>query len=269
MSLVAWGLIFLLLQQKWRIKKNEIKGLKVQTNPVHGAPNTSMHRKSHAMSHSTYWEFSFFNENRCREIQTSLYFAINCSLSKATIQVISVGCFKSRCFWGKTQRMPFQSWVLSAQWQISIKSTAVWRVTTVLFNLASVTSVSQLSAERDTITPYGSFPDCKRAANLCGNEVASQRASRSDTNECSAYFQIRQMEVSTYVSSLLYSCSIFCWKQTAFWCLWRFHGNPTISSPFWSMEAVASVCVCGLWDTPSCPKPYLEGLGLAHSVPMS
>lgn len=54
-----------------------------------------------------------------------------------------------------------------------------------LFNLASAIMI-QLFAEKYTITPYGSFPNCKRAANFYGNERASKLATKSGTNECSA-----------------------------------------------------------------------------------
>lgn len=51
-----------------------------------------------------------------------------------------------------------------------------------LFNLASATMI-QLLAEKYTITPYGSFPNCKRAANFYGNERASKLVSKSGTDE--------------------------------------------------------------------------------------
>lgn len=44
----------------------------------------------------------------------------------------------------------------------------------------------QLFAEKYTITPYGSFPNCKRAANFDGNKRASKLATKSGTNECFA-----------------------------------------------------------------------------------
>lgn len=53
-----------------------------------------------------------------------------------------------------------------------------------LFNLASATMI-QLFAEKYTITPYGSFPNCKRAANSYGNESFSKLTTESGTNECS------------------------------------------------------------------------------------
>lgn len=43
----------------------------------------------------------------------------------------------------------------------------------------------QLFAEKYTITPYGSFPNCKRAANFYGNESVSKLTTESGTNECS------------------------------------------------------------------------------------
>lgn len=51
-----------------------------------------------------------------------------------------------------------------------------------LFNLASAIMI-QLLAEKYTITPYGSFPNCKRAANFCGNERTSKLVSKSGTDE--------------------------------------------------------------------------------------
>lgn len=53
-----------------------------------------------------------------------------------------------------------------------------------LFNLASAIMI-QLFAEKYTITPYGSFPNCKRAANFYGNESLSKLTTESGTNECS------------------------------------------------------------------------------------
>lgn len=53
-----------------------------------------------------------------------------------------------------------------------------------LFNLASALMI-QLFAEKYTITPYGSFPNCKRAANFYGNESLSKLTTESGTNECS------------------------------------------------------------------------------------
>lgn len=53
-----------------------------------------------------------------------------------------------------------------------------------LFNLASAI-VIQLFAEKYTITPYGSFPNCKRAANFYGNESVSKLTTESGTNEYS------------------------------------------------------------------------------------
>lgn len=53
-----------------------------------------------------------------------------------------------------------------------------------LFNLASAIMI-QLFAEKYTITPYGSFPNCKRAANFYGNESVSKLTTESGTNECS------------------------------------------------------------------------------------